>query len=323
MPNDNPKNKTKLALVKPANETLEMWNSWCDGMYGAMDHLAEGNFNIKVFGYAEHPATLKRGNLTLHLVTNISSMKYWLKAFNAPIILGWGTAFDPWNEIISMTARKILLYAGGPYDSDNAFKIFDMVVVENESDRKHFKGSIAAFGTNTKVFKPLKGFNKLFPSFYPAAFALYKRHDLWAKAMPAGSLAVGHMQDHEPQCYEVCMENGHIVTPPLPMHIMPHLYAHSVGVCLTPENMGGCQRAALEAMACNIPVLVTNDSKAAEFEGVWACPPNVEDIKAAYLQMILAFENEEIDLRKEYILGKYDEVTYANKLKEILWKNPS
>lgn len=313
----NPRNKTKIALVKPAKETLAMWNGWCDGMYGAFQVLSE-KYNVRVFGYAEHPATIKKDNMYIQVTHNISSLKYWLDNFAPEYIFGWGTATHPWNEIQASKAKKILLYAGGAYDDANAQKIFNQIVVENKSDTTHFQNSFHAFGTNTKVFRKIEGLQKMFPSLYPATFTLYKRHDLWAKAMPPGSLAVGQMQDHEPQCYEVCADNGHLIMPALPMDAMPMLYAQTQGVCLTPEHDGGCQRAALEAMACNVPVLVTDDSKAAEFEGVWACPPDINEIGHAYLQMLFEFNAAGVDLKEEFITGKYDESTYASQLELAL-----
>lgn len=314
----NPRNKTKIALVKPANESLEMWTSWCDGLYGAMQELSQ-SFNVKVFGYCDTPAVLSRGNIEIQLSSNASSLKYWLNSFNPSYTFGWGTAFHDWDELSGVGGKKrILLYAGGAYDKKNAYSHFDMVVVENESDKVHFDTDFHAFGTNTDVFKPMLELDKFLPSLYPAAFALYKRHALWASAMPSGSLAVGHMQDHEAECYEVCIENAHMVMPALPMTSLPYLYNQSLGVCLTAENMGGCQRSALEAMACNVPVLVTNDSKASEFEGVWTCPPIANELSQAYAQMVIGFENGDFNLREDYILGKYDHKTYAKTLKELL-----
>jgi glycosyltransferase involved in cell wall biosynthesis len=315
-----PRNKTKLAVVKPAFETLDTWVSWCDGLYGALTQLATP-FNVKIFGYCEHPAVIEKDGLQIHLSNNISSLKYWLGSFNPKIIMGWGSSFGKWEEIKeyngNLPEKKVLLYGGGPPDKASANRSFDKVVVENESDAKYFDNVSVAFGTNTDVFKPMD-LNKMFPSLYPAAFALWKRHDLWAKSMPAGSLAVGQVQEVEQECKDICVEEGHLVLPSMPMTSLPYFYNQTKGVCLTSEHMGGCQRAALEAMACNVPVLVTSDSKAAEMEGVWTCDPDEDSIRQAYISMILMFENGKYDLRKEFIVDKYDHFIYAEKLKEVL-----
>jgi hypothetical protein len=318
---NNPKNKTKIALVKPAkNENLEMWHSWADGLYGAMSVLGQ-KYNLKVFGYCDQPAIIEKENFTIHLNNNISSLKYWLASHGPKYIFGWGTSYDRWEEIQEYNSvtpdKKILLYAGGPVNVPNAKRKFDQVVVENDSDAVYFPGSTVAFGTNTDVFKPMK-MNKLFPAFFPAAFAGWKHHELFSQAMPVGSLAVGMPIEGEKQCYEVCIEHGHIVLPALPMTAMPYLYNQSKGVCITSDHMGGCQRAALEAMACGVPVLATNNSKAAEFDGVWTCEPEVESIRQAYISMILLFDNGGFDLRNQFIVDKLDHFTYAKKLQTLI-----
>ena len=312
----NGRNTTKIALIKNSNEPLTNWENWCDGLYGALNELGS-EFSIKVFAYSEQPAVIQRGNIEIQLSSTMSSLKYWLKSFNPRLIMAWGVSFDKWSEVDDFLGKKVLLYAGGMVDRENASRIFDAVVVENPSDAVLFDTKYIAFGTNTDVFKPMN-LNKLFPAFYPAAFALYKRHNLWSRVVPTGSLAVGHMQPHESECYEVVVHHNHIALPILSMSSIPYLYNQSVATVLTPEYMGGCQRAALESMACNIPVLTTSDSKASEFEGVWAVPPFEEELRVAYLTMVTSFEQDPVDLRERYIIGKYDHFEYAKKLKKVI-----
>lgn len=312
----NGRNTTKIALVKPAFDELFVWEQWADGLYGALNELGK-TYSVKVFGYCETPAVIMRDNIEIQLTDCLTSLRYWLKAFNPKLIMGWGVSYDQWKELDGYEGAKILLYAGGTPDKRNAYSIFDAVVVENPSDAVHFDTKYVAFGTNTDVFRPMK-LNKMVPAFYPAAFALYKRHDLWSKSVPAGSLAVGHIQPHEMQCYEVVVEGGHMALPMIGMESMPYLYNQSIATVLTAEYMGGCQRAALESMACNVPVITTQDSKASEFDGVWAVPPFVRDLQAGYLQMVTQFIQEPVDLRTKYIIGKYDHVTYAKKLNKVI-----
>ena len=313
----NGRNKTKIALVKPSNEPLANWASWCDGLYGALDILGK-EFNIRVFGYSNTPAVIKKDNIEIQLADNPSSLKYWLRAFNPKLIFGWGVSYDPWKEIKDFEGKKVLLYAGGPPDKDKADKNFDAVVVENESDKEHFDTEYVAFGTNTDYFKPME-LEKYFPAIYPAAFAAYKRHDLWAKVVPPGSLAIGHIQTHEIECYETVVRGGHIALPQISMDTIPHFYNQSIATVLTPTRMGGCQRAALESMACNIPVLTTLDSKASEFDGVWGAPPIASELAQAYMVMVVGFTQNPVNLREKYIIGKYDQHTYADKLRKVVW----
>lgn len=311
----NARNKTKIALVKPSKDSLEMWQGWCDGLYGALTELGK-DFNVKVFGYCDVDAVIKKDGIEIQLSSTPASLHYWLRSFNPKLVMGWGPSFTPWSELNQFTGKKVLLYAGGIPDRENA-KMFDAVVVENESDAQYFDNSHVAFGTNTETFRPFP-LNKLFPSVYPAAFALYKRHNLWAESVPGGSLAIGHMQEVEQECISVCIDKGHMVLPSVSMKTIPFFLNQARGIVITAERMGGCQRLALEAMACNVPVLVTEDSKASEFDGVWTCPPDKENIRNAFLTMVMSFENSDIDLRKDYIEGKYDHYTYADKLRNVI-----
>lgn len=310
--------KRKIALIKHGKgETLGQWYSWCDGLYGALNELGK-DFKVNIFGYSDQDSLIKKENLEIRLFTQPNSMRYWLDSYQPNVIFGWGTSFHDWQELNynGIASKKILLYAGGKPDRANANRLFDIVVVENESDKKEFNRSVVAFGTNTDVFRPME-LNKIYPAFYPAAFALYKRHNLWAKSVPDGSLAVGHMQDHETSCFEVVKENGHSVSPPLPMDSIPFFYNQSFGTVITSEHLGGGQRSALESLSCNIPVLATSDSKASEFEGVWSCEPVVQEVSNAYLAMVTSFEQDPINLRDKYIVGKYDHIKYAEKLKAL------
>lgn len=312
-------NKTRVAFVKPSKEPIGMYYSWCDGLWGAIKQLHKVHkFNVDVYGLCDQDAYFERDGIAFHMSNGVRALKYRMGVNEPKVILGWGTSYHKWHEIEEEPAKlKVLLYAGGEPDNKNARKYFDEVVVENESDAKHFDNCPAAFGTNTDTFYPMD-VQKEYPSIYPAAFALWKRQDLWAKAMPAGSLAIGQKQEHEKECYEVCKEYGHEVMDLKDMTTMVEYYNRAEGVCLTPTRMGGCQRAALEAMACNVPVLATEDSKAAEFDGVWACKPEVDEIREAFIYMVLNFYNSGRNLRDEFIVGKLDHHEYARKLNEII-----
>lgn len=312
--------QTVIALVKPAVEPIESWQTWCDGLYGALKILAqESSFKVYVMGLSDTPTTLERDGITFFLRRDSKGLKYAIDIHNPKYIFGWGTSFYNWPELESTSARKILLYAGGQYDFENASRVFDHIVVENPSDQIHFPGSTIAFGTNTEIFRPIDMYYaKNFPCIFPSAFARWKRQELWAKVAPIGSLAIGQFQEHEKDCYEVCVENGHIVIPQVPMNILPYFYNQSVGTLLTAEHMGGCQRASLESMACNVPVLTTSDSKASEFNGVWSASPIENELREAYTTMCVTFSQNPVNLREEFIVGKLDHITYATKLKELL-----
>jgi hypothetical protein len=71
-------------------------------------------------------------------------------------------------------------------------------------------------------------------------------------------------------------------------------------------------------MACNVPVLATEDNRASEIEGVWVAPADNFNLGQAFVQMALSFENDSVNLREEFVVGKLDEITYAKNLEKVL-----
>lgn len=312
----NPKNKSKIAVIREGKYTLEEWNSWCDGLYKALE-LAADVANIRVYGYCDMPATIVKNNLTLVLSDNVSSLRYWVNSFGCRKIIAIGRPNHDWHEVISFKQPKYLIAVDGSPDKKNVTSLFEKIVVKLSKDKKQYTNSVVAFGTNTDRFRELE-LNRLYPSLYIGEFLPEKRHNLWAKAMPAGSLAVGRMDPKYPECFEVCLENGHLVLPQVPNTLIPYLLNQSQGVCLTADANGGGFQIALEALSCNVPVLATKDSEAAYLDGVWTCAPEVNEIREAYLSMILSFQNSNTDLFDKYVKDKYDEYAYAQAILELI-----
>lgn len=114
--------------------------------------------------------------------------------------------------------KQVLCFGGGPTYTPNIHN-FDLIFGESTVDVKDFKRfgkkTLQAFGTNTKLFRPMPEQPKVFAYIYPAAFGLWKHHEKFAEfvkrkedkiretmvldegedlKMPC--LAVGYMQPH-------------------------------------------------------------------------------------------------------------------------------
>lgn len=210
--------------------------------------------------------------------------------------------------------KQVLCFAGGPTFTPNIHN-FDLIFAESRVDLLDFKrfgkNTIQAFGTNTSLFKPMLQ-PKIFSYIYPAAFARWKHHEKFAEfiskelgvlseqtedlegydlMIPA--LAVGYMQpdEWEKECYEVCQQNGIMVMPWVPYEAMPYLINSSEKLYVGASEVGGCQRAILEAVACGVPVVVDSDSNKLQ---------------------------ELSKLTREDVLKDWSEFSYAKKLKEGL-----
>jgi hypothetical protein len=208
--------------------------------------------------------------------------------------------------------KQVLCFGGGPTYTPNIHN-FDLIFGESAIDIKDFKRfgkkTLQAFGTNTKLFRPMPEQPKVFAYIYPAAFAKWKHHEKFAgfiknreekikETMIIGEdedlklpcLAVGYMQPDgwEKECYEICQKYGISVIPQVTYDVMPYLINAAETVYVGADINGGCQRTILEAKACGIPVEIDSDS------------PKLLELKS---------------LTREDILRNWSEESYAERLK--------
>lgn len=189
-----------------------------------------------------------------------------------------------------------LCYGGGPMTKD-LLKGFKVVFVESYEllELVPHPNAYWAFGTNTKLFKPMDQ-PKIIDALYPAAFAKWKHHEKFAGICireDKKGLAVGFMQPDNPdevkKLVEVCVKNGVAVMDWIPTESLVHLYNMSKEVIVTADTQGGSQRTVLEAKACGVPVRIASES------------PSLLELK---------------DLTRDDVLNKWSERNYAEALKE-------
>jgi glycosyltransferase involved in cell wall biosynthesis len=241
---------------------------------------------------------------------------------DSDVILLWeapctakGQYADFYNAIRRSNKKKILLFAGGPVEYLDAVG-FDLYLVESEINEKEFEALelpwMRAFGVNTQVMKPMS-LEKRYQGFMQATFADWKRHSLFAHALGTDGCVAGKLQPHDRQGYYDCRDCGVTIFEEQPAEKIAELINESHVVLNTASYWGGGQRCTLEAMACNIPVVVMSDSpKNCEYvlesgAGVIS-EPNPEAIRKA------------IDEAKtktggyEYVQSKWTEHHYANNI---------
>lgn len=271
----NQRNKPKLAIVIPEYKPLDRWYLWNDGLVGALRTLNK-KYNIKVFGFCNTPSYITKNKFAVQLFNNNTSMRYWLKSFIPRYVIGYGDYGENWNSLL-----------------DNKYLEFDervFVLGLNTRGIGRFITHTTIFATDTDYFKPLQA-NKL----YPCVFTLPLDN---LEQIPPGSLCV--IKDGTD--FQNVVTNHHLLhtAPKTPM-----LFNQAQGVITNDTET------ALEAMACNTPVLTTE----LDIEGCWKCPK--DEIGQAYLQMVLSFENEDIDLRRKYVEHQADHIKLAERIKEV------
>jgi hypothetical protein len=272
----NQRNKTKLAVVIPSKKPLDRWYLMNNGLFGALRVLSN-KFNIKVFGYSDVPAYIERARFSIQLFDNPSSLRYWLKGFGVKYIIGYGKADDSWTDLTDPQYLQL----------DKELFVLGL----NTGGLGAFSNHVEFYATDTDYFKPLKA-NKL----YPAIFTLPLDN---LEQLPPGSVALVHDGEE----FVDVINSMHLVnTAPK----TPLIFNQAQGVVTNHIET------ALEAMACNTPVLTTD----IDVEGCWKCPK--DEISQAYFQMVMSFNNGEIDLRRKYVEHKADHINLAERIKACL-----
>jgi len=304
----------RLAFVWDFSVTPLDVYGWGDGLSRALQLLAsEYGYDIKVIPSSD-----------------IVEIYESLGAFSPEVILGWGSldrpSFSGFGELGIPTA---LCFAGGATKHDSA-ENFDVIFVENQVYLDSFieQGYNArrAFGANDDLFQPMK-LAKKWDGVYPASFAKWKRHKLFAQALGKKGLAFGKViQEERDDTIGYCINAGVTVLPQLTYDVVPYLIAQSHSVVITASSIGGSQRTTLEAMAMNVPPIVMSDSdKNVEYvkeSGFgFIVDPDPKAIKEAVAK---AKKMKPSEAGREYIMEKYSAKGYADSLHkgiQSIWKN--
>lgn len=280
-----------------------------DGLAAALRELENRGHTVN--RYTDSP--LKVGNFS-----PVSEMS------GADVILHWADFTRPnAKPHRELGIPMAICFAGGEAVNYNT-PYFDHIFVESQVykdklEKAGYDNVSIAFGTNTELFTPVDQ-PKAFDTIFPATFAAWKRHDLYSQAVHGlTSLAVGYMyHDHEQECWQDCIKRGVTVMPHVSAEALHRLYAASKACVITSLSSGGSQRTVLEAMAMNLPLVVTDSDKfdyVNERDDVWRVDADPQAIREAVNFII---ENNITVNTRDYVLENWSEKTYADRLEDGL-----
>jgi glycosyltransferase involved in cell wall biosynthesis len=296
--------------------------------------LRKRGHEVEVFTFCnEIEGTILRDVLAVRCMQADSELRQELEAYKPDVLLHWADCTRPNANIgRDLGIPQAICFAGGtPFGP--TWNNFDLFFVESDEYKEALEKAnvrvITAFGTNTRLWDPneprLMEQKRTFDVCFPATFAAWKRHDVFARAVKGyESVCAGYMYpDHEQWCWQVAQKSGTLALPHTPAANLRHVMAAS-GVCLvTSQNNGGSQRTVLEAMAMNVPVIVMEDShktseyvRKAEALGYAVgkvVPPQEHLIRQAIDECLQMKANG-----REYVKQAWSEVTYADALEQGL-----
>ena len=264
--------------------------------------------------------TLYHPYFPIKVSTNI---KRDVALFKPDVILMWGDCTRPNAEPVrELGIPMALCFAGGSPEGETQ-RFFDHFFVESQSYKERFEllgcSVSTAFGTNTELFTPLPAQQKIFDVCFPATYAGWKRHHIYAEATKdLRSVTAGYIISPDDSIIGWVQQTGSLALPHVDPQVLRYLYAASKTCCITSLWTGGSQRTVLEAMAMNVPVIAMKDSdKTSEYvyeagQGL-VVDPDPEKIH----QAILELREERVNTR-EFVLEKWSEYKYADALERGL-----
>jgi len=293
-------------------KAIEQTVTWEDGLAAALKELQNRGHTVDV--YADTTEDIQHPYFMIQPIDAL---------MKADVILHWADFTRPHAEPLKKLGIPMAIcFAGGATDGPTV-GCFDHIFVESEIYWAKLKADgkpvSIAFGTNTDLFVPVTQ-PKVFDTIFPATFARWKRHQLYAEATQGlKSLAVGYMyDDHEQDCWQTCIDHGVTVLPHVSARVLHRLYAASKICVITSQSDGGSQRTVLEAMAMNMPVIVTDSDKfdwAAE--RIYRCDPNPQELRS-YINTLLDGEPD-VNTR-DFVVNNWSHINYADALEEELLK---
>lgn len=294
----------KLAFVWDFTVDPIELHTWNDGLNQALRILSSE------YGYA----------VKIIADDNAERIYKEIEQFEPDVILGWGSLDRPSFAGLNQFNKPVALCFAGGTTSHPHLVNFDLIFCENKVYLEAFendgRNAMIAFGVNDYLFQPMK-LSKKFDSFYAAAYAKWKRHELFAEAVGKKGIVAGKIIDAEIEQAKVCEAFGCVVLPQLPYYALPYLYNQSHTSVVTATSYGGSQRSTLEAMACNVvPIVMADSDKNREFvedSGYGLIvTPKVEAIQNAI--QIVKTTKKQSKAGREYIKAKYSADIYAKKL---------
>lgn len=278
----------------------ERKNHWNDGLRAAM-RILEGKYDVS---YYEPWDEIPDDSIILH--------------WEAPCSTN-GSNKENYDRIHNAPNKKVLLFAGGPIKKEWV-ENYNVVAVESEINEKEFEALgvpwARAFGVNTEIFKPFDEEKKWAASAHGTC-ASWKRQWLLCEALGEEALVFGAFQPTDSKPFDECRKCNSTVIEEVPYDEVVKLLNQSYVSVNGADFWGGGQRATLEAMACDIPVVVMKDS-----------PKNIEFVERAGIGLIVDPQPEHIknavrDLHglsggRDYVMDNWTEKHYAMALEGII-----
>lgn len=290
----------KLAIIITTKKPTEHYFQLHNGIFETIKYLTK-NFETRIFCFTEQMNVLQRQSYDLYFRNTFPALKFAINESFEPthvVFLSEGN-FDFESIPLNKGVPKFLIHKGRNH-LEKYYDYFDTVIVETEEEKKHYKNAICENVVNTNIYYPQiteKYFTFCFPQeLQPSKF------DFFNKVRVYGSISQNL--------------NSTVKLPLNNSILLSVIYNQSKGVALIDDTEDALELA-LSALACNVPVITTSDSKAASLPAVIKSDLNSQEfINKLYQTMQLHESN--INFRDEYIMPNFTPQKYAKILMDLI-----
>ena len=289
----------KLAFIFTDKRPAEYYYQLQNGLFESFNHLTK-NFEVMVVAYSDQLNVIRRSNYDIMLRNTDKSMAFTIREYFDPTHAFFvGTPDFNFDKLdIPDKTPKFYIHKGVKH-SEKYFDYFDNVIVETEEEKKHYKNSVVAAVTNTKMYFPQET-DKYFTFCFPQDLSESKL-DFFSKVRVYGSISQ--------------TLNSTVRLPLDGTETLNTVINQSKAVSLI-EDTNESFEIALSALACNVPVLATTDSKASKIPPVVKSLATTPDFTVAMLEALNL--EKKYNFREEYILPNYSPKMYAKTIMDLI-----
>ena len=250
------------------------------------------NFHTEFFVNTPILGAIEKNKQLIWFKNTHKSMRWGVNKYLEPdVVVCVGSPNFEWEKVIDGNYKKVFIYDS--YEIPHKVLNWDVIIVPTKDDLQYFPKAVVAAVYNNKIFKPSEKPRKHFNKFYPQQV---KNLEL--------------LMDIQNDSETIAMNNIPDVfyLSDFSSSFLNDLLNQSKITCILEKDND--IELALSSMACNVPVVTTNDLKASSFNGVYNSLATTPDI---YFAIDNAFEfNSTFDL-SQFTIEKY-----AKKLKDLL-----
>jgi len=289
-------NNTKVAVVWTDKKKAENYfvPNWAVKM---VKHFPK-NYEFSFFALTDTNSAVYREkeNYTIWLKPDLKTLHYGVNMFFEPdILIIIGTSNFNFEGLFGNQKKRIYIHKGITH-KDKDKDLFDAVIVETIEDSSHYKKSIIQAVVDEENFSDLK-IHKFFSVCYPQEIS-QDNFDFFNNVRLYGSIS-----------------NSLSTTVKLPLYrsdILNLIINQSKVLTLLEEE--DSFELALSSLACNVPVVALNKTKASRIPAVMSASFDAQEFVKQTIKAVDYCYN----YREEYILPNFTVKHMANVIKSVL-----